>query len=155
MKISTQEDIALPADDLYRILCNAEEHERAALRRGVALRRKSSPGPVCAGAAWEAEFDIRGRRREVLVTATELVPAKSLRFDIISRNVTGEARFELMALSAQRTRLVLGLEVRPRTISARLVLQSIKLTKKSVDARFKKRVADYARQLEVRFRSGA
>jgi hypothetical protein len=62
---------------------------------------------------------------------------------------------ELVAMSRSRTRMNLSLDARPRTIPAKLMVQSMKLARQSVVKRFQRRVADYAADLENRLRANA
>jgi len=59
-------------------------------------------------------------------------------------------RVDLVALSRARTRLSVGLDVTPRTLAGRLMIQSMKLAKGNLSKRFRLRVADYAMDVEER-----
>jgi hypothetical protein len=59
-------------------------------------------------------------------------------------------KVELVALSRGRTRLSVELELKPRSISARLLVQSLKLARANLNKKFHLRMADYARELEDR-----
>jgi hypothetical protein len=69
----------------------------------------------------------------------------------VSPGLAGEMCFELMALSRSRTRIVTTLEIKPKTLSARLLVQSLKLAKTSLTKKYKERVGDYAKEMEDRF----
>lgn len=62
--------------------------------------------------------------------------------------------FELMPLSRNSTRVLVALEVKPLTLSARLWVQSLKLAKTTLTQKYKDRVAEYARGMEERYASG-
>jgi hypothetical protein len=47
------------------------------------------------------------------------------------------------------------LNLAPKTLSARLLVQSLKLAKSNLSKRFKQKVADYARQMEDRHNRSA
>jgi len=70
-----------------------------------------------------------------------------------SGGLTGTFRAECLALSKSRTRVSLTIALEPQTLSARLLVQSLKLAKASLNKRFKLRVAEYAKQMEDRYQA--
>jgi hypothetical protein len=74
-----------------------------------------------------------------------------MRFIAASQGLDGLFSLDLIALSQRRTRMAVALELAPRTLSARLFLQSLKLAKSNLTKRFKLRVADYAKSMEDRY----
>ena len=60
----------------------------------------------------------------------------------------------MIALSATRTRVLVSFDMRAKTLTARLLLQSLKLAKTKVTKRFKARVLDYAENVEDDYRRG-
>jgi hypothetical protein len=58
--------------------------------------------------------------------------------------------FTLVALSRQHTRLHAEFEIRPRSLGARLMIQSAKLGRASLNSRYNKRIAALARNIETR-----
>jgi hypothetical protein len=59
---------------------------------------------------------------------------------------------DLIALSQSRTRVIVSITVTAKTLTARLLLQSLKLAKTKLTKRFKARVLDYAGDIEDRYR---
>ena len=64
------------------------------------------------------------------------------------------ARVELVSLSPKRTRIVVGLELSAKSLSARLLLQSLKLAKSSLTNRFGSRIKSFAQTTEDDYRKG-
>ena len=60
---------------------------------------------------------------------------------------------QLTPLSPKRTRLGVEVDLKPKTLSARLLVQSLKLAKSNLTKRFKLKVADYAKTMETRYQS--
>ena len=58
---------------------------------------------------------------------------------------------ELVALSRTKTRLLLSVDMRPSTMSARLLLQSLKFAKANLTRRYKRRVENYCTELQDRY----
>ncbi len=100
---------------------------------------------------WLVNFRYRGRQREVDVKLSDYDRPNLMGFTFEGSGIRGEFKIELVALSRRRTRMGLWLEIKPETLSARLLIQSMKLGKANLDKRFKLRVADYAKDLEDRY----
>ncbi|MEM8654660.1 MAG: SRPBCC family protein [Pseudomonadota bacterium] len=155
MKFSTREDVAAPIDKVFDALSDLEMFERQAMRRGAEVQRVDALTQPGVGMRWKVQFKMRGRQREVDLTLTRYDPPNEMVFDVNSAGVTGTFAVELLALSRNRTRMALALELTPQTLSARLFLQSVKLAKTALTKRFKLRVAEYARGLEDRLQRSA
>lgn len=153
MQLTATEDIDAPLDRVFAEVTNFEAIERQALRRGVDVRRTDSLAGPCAGMTWRAEFGFRGKPREVAICLAGYQPPEQVVFDNVSGGL--EARFvmDFVALSRTRTRLNVSTELKPTTLSARLLVQSLKLAKGGIDKRFRQRMAGLAKDLENRLRS--
>ena len=74
----------------------------------------------------------------------------TIRFESDSNGLAGVMTLDLMALSPRRTRMSVSVELTPKTLAARLLVQSLKLAKSNMTKRFKLKVADYAKNMEER-----
>ena len=101
---------------------------------------------------WQAEFGFRGKPRTVEICLAEYSPPEQLIFDNASGGLEARLVIDLVALSRTRTRINLATELKPTTLSARLLVQSLKLAKGGLDKRFRHRVAGMAKELENRLR---
>ncbi|KIC51894.1 SRPBCC family protein [Tateyamaria sp. ANG-S1] len=155
MKFSAREDVAAPIEAVFEALNDFESFERQAMRRGAQVRRIDPLTQPGVGMQWEVSFRMRGRMRELDLKMARYDAPNEMVFDVTSAGVTGSFSIELMALSRNRTRMALALELTPLTLSARLFVQSLKLAKTSLNKRFKLRVADYAKGLEDRLQRSA
>lgn len=151
MKFSSRQDIETPIDEVFGVLSDFESVERSAIRRGIEIRRGSDSAAPSEGMTWDATFLIRGRTRTVGICLERLDPPNGMTFAITSPSISGGMKVELVALSPRRTRMLVAVELKPTTLTGRLFIQSMKLTKKKLDRQFKRRVADYARMVEERF----
>ena len=71
-----------------------------------------------------------------------------------SAPVDGMLHIDVLDLAAKRCRIELRLEVRPKTIAARIYVQSLRLVRSRVERGFAQRVAQLAAEIEDRFRRG-
>jgi carbon monoxide dehydrogenase subunit G len=150
MQFSTKEDIEAPIADVFRIVSEFGAFERLAIRRGAEVERVQDFSPPREGMSWRVNFLMRGKLRKVDVKLVEYTEPTVLRFEGISGGIDSVATMELVALSAKRTRLGVVFNMKPKTLSARLLVQSLKLAKSNLTKRFKLRVADYAKSVEDR-----
>ena len=150
MKFSTKEDIAAPIDAVFDMLSDFDTFERAAMRRGAEVHRTDnlrSPGP---GMSWRARFMLRGRERKIGITLATFDRPNQMVFSGGSAALEGEMVIDLVALSRQRTRMSVALKLTPKNLSARLLVQSLKLARSNLNRKFHLRVADYAKEMEER-----
>jgi uncharacterized protein YndB with AHSA1/START domain len=155
MKMATREDISAPIEAVFQQLTDFDGFERAAMRRGAEVARTDSLTVPGAGMAWRAGFDYRGKARKANIELIDYDLPERIRAQIQSTGVDMELVVELVAMSRSRTRMNLTLDARPRTIPARLMVQSMKLARQAVLKRFRRRVAEYAAELENRLRANA
>lgn len=155
MQFSTKEDIEAPIDFVFQRVTDFAAFERAALRRGMDVARQDRNPGLAEGAHWKAAFTFRGKSRTADVMVAKLDPPNEMQVAFISGGIEGVSQIELVPLSRSRTRLSVVIEMFPRSITARLLLQSLKLAKASLTAKFKGRVAGFAADIEEKFRVGA
>lgn len=151
MKFSTKEDIEAPVDAVFEMLCDFESFERSAMRRGAEVQRMDQMKVPGTGMTWHAAFEMRGKRREVELEMVTFDRPNEMVLESTSPGMLGQMRFELMPLSRSRTRILVQLEVKPLNLSARLLVQSLKLAKASLTKRYKLRIAEYAKMMEDRY----
>ena len=148
MKFSTREDIAAPIDHVFRAVSDFRVFERAALRRGVAVDRMETLTHPDAEMGWTINFTYRKKPRQISAELVRYDPPNGLMFESYAPGITAIGLIELVALSRQRTRLSMSVDMRPTSIGGRLTIQSLKLTKTKLNQKFKNRVAKLADQIE-------
>ncbi len=153
MQLTAREDIEAPLDRVFAEITNFDSIERQALRRGVEVRRTDEVAGPAAGMSWRAGFGFRGKMREADITLREYTPPERLVFDSEVGGLEAKTVIELVPLSRGRTRINLVSQLVPKTLSARLLVQSLKLAKGGIDKRFRTRIARFARELEDRLKS--
>lgn len=147
MRFTARGDLALPIAAVHAALSDVDHYEAEARARGARLERHGTGGE---GTEWDIAFRFRGRERQLRARLLELRPPGRLRLTWEGRLTRGEAVVELVALARGRTRLALTIDVLPKTLPARLFLQSLRLVKPRLNRRFRARVAEALRRLEAR-----
>ncbi|CUH75266.1 SRPBCC family protein [Tropicibacter naphthalenivorans] len=155
MQLTAREDIEAPLDRVFAELSDFETVERQALRRGIDVVRLDGVAGKGAGMQWQAGFTFRGKKRTADITLNTFSPPEQMVFDSVSGGLDVQMVVDLVALSRTRTRINLMTEFKPKTLSARLLVQSLKLAKGGMDKRFRTRMAVLAKDLEDRLQRSA
>jgi len=155
MKLSTREDIEAPIELVFEQLSDFDGFERAVLRRGAEVMRSDTLDVPGVGMSWRTAFKYRGKERKLHIELTEYQAPDRIRIDTTSKAVGMVVEIDLVAMSRSRTRMNLSLDARPKTIPARLVIQSLKLARQNVLKRFRKRVGEFAAEIEARAKANA
>ena len=150
MKLSTREDIDAPIPTVFSAVTDFDGFERQLLRRGVDVTRDESCPPDALGARWRASFDWRGRTQNLDAELISIEPDQGYAIESRASGVVCMSVVDLVALSKNRTRLFVSLDLRPTTLSSRLFVHSLKLAKGSLGRKFKARVADFASGIPAR-----
>lgn len=153
MKFAATQEIALPAETVFAILSDFGAMEEAAEARGVLAIRLDGNGPVRIGSGWSVDFSYRGKMRNLQMELTDMTPPTTL-------SLAGKGGgFELGFAARVDGRgprlafLTLETELRPRTLGARLLLNSMRFGKRALTRRYERRLADFARAIENKARA--
>lgn len=151
MKFSTRQDIEAPIEFVFDRTTDFEALERQALRRGIEVDRDDDLMVTGPGMRWNIQFAYRGKPRKIKGELTEFDIPNSYLIQSVSGGVEADFDVEFLPLSRNRTRMVVGLQLSPKSISARLLVQSFKLVKSSLDDRFSNRIAQFASEVQSRY----
>lgn len=153
MEFSTKEDIEAPLDRVFSQASDFEHLERQVMRRSVDVRRVSGdPAQPVAGMNWLAGFRFRGKPREAEITLTGYDVPNRLCYRTVSGGLEAVTQIDFVALSRSRTRVGMQIALIPRTLSARVLLHSLKLARGNLEKRFRVKMADYAKEMEDRLK---
>jgi uncharacterized membrane protein len=154
MKLSAREEIDAPAQHVFAAITDFPRIARLAAARGVPLRRIDALAEPGVGMAWAAEATIRGQRREILSDVTDFSHGERIAITSRTGGIEGLTEVEVTLLGAERTRLRITVELRPTSLSGRVLIQPLRLAKGSLQERLRIRVAGFARSLEAQGRDG-
>lgn len=151
MRFTAKQDIEAPLAFVYQTMTDFEAWERSAMRRGAEVERTDKltrPGP---GMTWAARFSYRSKMRSIDLRLVMMEQPSTLSFAAQSKAIEGTAKLDLMEMSSRRTRVHVVVEVSPRSLAARLFLQSLRLARGRIDRKFEQRVAQLASDIESRY----
>jgi len=151
MKFTTREDIEVPIEHAFSAVTDFDGFERQALRRGAEVTRKDAMGKPGVGSEWNLKFPFRGKRREVNARITKFDSPNGFTADSRSGGLDAVVLLDLLALSPQRTRMQFSIELKPQSLSARLLVQSLKFARSNLNKRFAGRVWSFAQTIEEKY----
>ena len=148
MKFSSRTDIDAAPADVFARLSDFDRIEGMARERGASVERldDGSAGPT--GARWRIGFDYRGKARVCEAGITSFTPGEQI---VARGQLDGLAIFgnvELVEYAPGKTRMHCAVDLKPGSMRARLLVQSMKLAKGTLDKRFAKRVDQVGQRLE-------
>lgn len=153
MKLSTREDIEAPLSYVFTAFADVENWERAAMRRGAEVTRTDKLQSLGVGMSWKVNFAYRGKPRAVTAKLAELERPTHIVYACLANSLDATITLDFVELSAKRTRITVGTEMKPLTLGARLFLQSLKLAKTKLTKRYDHRVAELCTEIEDRYRA--
>lgn len=151
MQFKTNEDIEAPIEFVFDAITDFEGFERLALRRGADFQRSDKLTEPGVGMAWAGQVDIRGKMRKFAIRITEFDRPNELGARATIGGLEMDISLELLAMSSLRTRMSATLDIRAKSISSRLMLQSARLAKNNLNRRYRARINEYARDLDDRY----
>ena len=152
MRFTTKQDIEAPIAEVFRIMTDFDVWERAMMRRGIEVARMDKLTTPAAGMRWASKFSFRGKPQAIEIEMTQMEAPGLLRFAGVAQSMEGLGSTELMALSSNRTRMHVVMDVTPRSMTARILMQSLRLARARLDRSFAQRVAHLAGDIENRYR---
>ena len=132
MKFKVAEDIDAPSDVVWARFTDFSTIEADLSGRGAVLSRVGHWTEPSEGATWRGSVKVRGRERDLVSIIAAF--QENERYQIDSRIGGMEAEYELVFLSMRpdMTRVQAVLDLSAKTLSSRLVLQTLKLSRGTV-----------------------
>jgi hypothetical protein len=153
MKVTSRHDIEVPIAFVFETLTDFNSWERSAMRRGADVVRTDNMTTVTAGLAWLLRFRFRGKDRKLAVRLTGIDAPARVSFAMDGALFDATSVIDLMELGPNRTRLVMVGEAKPKTLGARLMLQSLRLARNRVQRHVDRRVTTIADEVIDRYRT--
>ncbi|MBO9402308.1 SRPBCC family protein [Shimia sp. R9_3] len=155
MELTGREDIDVPIEQAFIMLTDVEVYERSALRRGADVTRLDTLHHAGVGAEWQISFIFRGKAREVHLEMTGYDRPNEIAMKAKIGGLETDVKIELVALSRTKTRIQFWCGMRAKTLSSRLLLQSLKLARGNLTNRVSKRLAHMREDFEDRYAQSA
>ena len=147
MKFSKHEDVNVPQHVLFDKLTNFGNLERELTRRGLKVSVADGAPAEGQGAKWDLAFKFRGKRRTATLEATKVHSPDAVGLYLENPSMDIRVEIELTALSKNKTRMMVTSVLQPRTLAARLLVQSMKLGRGRFNKKYSARIKQIAEEL--------
>lgn len=151
MKLTAKTDLEVPAAHVFAMLVDHASWEREAVRNGVEVERPQGSPDSGVGAEWRIRGHFRGKPRKVALRIEEMVQDQRVLLVFDSPSMEGTSRIEVMVLSPRRSRVRADIELKPKTLAARLFINTMRLAKGRVQARFEKGLGNVGARIKDRY----
>ena len=148
MKFSTKDDLETPIEQAFALFSDFDQFERSALRRGIDVKRTDSLFRPGVGMTWRSAFKFRNKHRKVEAELISYDPNDGYEITLQSNDLSALGTLELMSLSKSRTRATLSVEMKAKSLSGRLMIQTMRFGKSRLDKRFRIKAAEFVRVIE-------
>lgn len=152
MKFKVSEDVDAPQALVWARFTDFSGFEDDIRGRGATLNRVGNWTQTAEGVEWRGEVTVRGMNRAIASKVSRLVPQTLC---IVESRVGGmDCHYEMgfVALSPEITRVTLVLDLSADTLTARLLLQTLKLARGRVLQRLQGLIARQGNAAEAAWR---
>jgi hypothetical protein len=152
MKFKVSEDVDAPQSMVWARFTDFSGFEEDVRGRGATLTRVGNWTETAEGVEWRGVATLRGKARPISSKVTRLVPEDLC---VVESRIGGmECYYEMsfIPLSAEVTRVALVLDLSADTLSARLLLQTLKLARGRVLQKLQGMIARQGNAVEATYR---
>lgn len=152
MKFKVSEDVDAPQAMVWQGFTDFSGLETDARNRGATLVRVGNWTETNQNVEWRGEVTVRGKSRPIAAKVTQFSPQERC---VIESRVGGMKCYQEMIfvpLSPEITRVALTLELSADTLTARLLLQTLKLARGRVMQRLQGMLVRQGNLTEVAYR---
>jgi hypothetical protein len=152
MKFKVSEDVDAPLAMVWSRFTDFSGFEDDARGRGAVITRVGNWTETVEGVEWRGEVTVRGKNRAVAAKVTRLVPNELC---LVESRIGGmDCYYEMtfVPLAAGVTRVALILDLSADTLTARLILQTMKLARGRVLQRLQGMIARQGNAVEAAYR---
>ncbi|WP_045387412.1 SRPBCC family protein [Falsirhodobacter sp. alg1] len=150
MKFTSKGDMIAPPSFVFAKMSDFEGWEAAVRKRNTTVTR--SPGPIDVGTVWDTRFRLRGRVRDMKVTLVDVQPERQIHLTIADPSLNVDILLDLVALAGDKSRLVTTIELQPRNLTARLLIQSLRLARAKIQGQLDQRIHRFAADTTEQYR---
>lgn len=154
MKFKVSEDVDAPRAMVWARLADFSHMEQDARGRGATITRVGNWTALAEGVEWRGEVTVRGKVRPLSAKVTRLLPQEMCLIESRIGGMSCLYEMSFVALAPEVTRVSVVLDLSAQTLTARLVLQTMKLARGRVMQRLQGMIARQGNAVEAAYRKG-
>lgn len=153
MKLKVAEDVDAPLGFVYVRMADFTRLEEEIRGRGAELKRDGNWTQAAAGCGWKGNVTVRGKPRRIDASIGHMAENDTILVEskVGGMDCTYEMTFYEMA--PEITRVSTVLELKPNTLSARLVIQTLKLARGRVLQKMTGSLVRRGNEIEAEYRA--
>ncbi len=152
MEFKAEDEIHAPKDFAFARFTNFFRYEPTAKNYGADLRRVDGFTEIAKGVTWRGTVPIRGTTRGVESTVTEYDPSDFAQMQATVGGMSATIDFRFEEIAPELTKLTVLAKLKANTLAARLIVQSLKLGRKQLEARIASKVVALGSEFEDEYR---
>lgn len=150
MQFRASETVTGGIDRVHALVSDMAYYERRALEAGLEVQRLDKLPAPAPGMQWRIPFRAKGRDRVADIELVKLSVPTTLRFEGKVQGLLFEAVVDCRVLDPEATEVTVSTKLRAKSITAKVLMQSMKLARTTLNERYRKRVRKVLRDLEDR-----
>lgn len=148
MNITLRRDVDAPQDAVFAALSNFERWESQARASGVSLSRLDPDAGL--GTAWRVVADFKGLRRRFVARIVACHAPDRLDLALEGDGMSALIPARIVPRGAGTSTLLAEIDMRPETLKARLMVQSLRFARGALIQRLDRALAQFATTVEAR-----
>lgn len=153
MEFTSTSQINAARDFVFSQLTDYPQLEAFIVDAGGDITRVDTLGEIGAGMAWHVDGEIRGRQRQIDIVLEEFTDQEHLSYLCDSGSIDTRVTLNARQIAPEKTELTIRIAPVAKNLSARLILQSIKLARRTISKRIDKRMKSFAHLIETRYQN--
>jgi len=149
MQFKAWEDVDAPLDYTFQRFTDFAKFEDAARDQGAEIRRVDNFVTPAEGVKWRGSVEVRGKTRGIEAELTRLADGEQVMLEARIGGMEVHYQMDFDALTDAATRVSVLTELKPRTLAARLIIQSAKLARGKIKQRIDGRLARFGNEVEA------
>ncbi|OSP56753.1 SRPBCC family protein [Pseudoruegeria sp. SK021] len=150
MKLTVSEEVAASRQDVFQQVTDFDRLLGRPADAKTQITRLDHPAPVSEGSRWQGHFVLRGLRRDGTAELVSLQAPDGYEIHGEADGMRGQLTVALSGPPEGPTRLDVTVQLRPTSLTGRMIVQSLSLVRQTVAARCRDRLQHFAREIESR-----